>query len=304
MEVKDNAINRSIIIDNRKVNVTDYGQIPENPAWKIDSHLHDFFELHYIANGSGTNTSPDGQILLESGTLYIAKPGEAHAQVSNPKNPMKLFYVGFYFDGLESKEPWELEYAVSILKLQSRMVFDRFFPIEPIVARIVKEMSDHREHSSMMINHLFSQLFIEVFRSLKERFSRDENGICSNIEIIRSTIDYMKIHLSEPYDNALLANRICMSTSHFRRLFSQIVGIPPAKYFMNLRIELAKSLLSGSRSITNTAETVGFESVEHFSKTFKKHVGLCPSHYQKQRFEERSKQTGDTVNGYPTSFTF
>jgi AraC-like DNA-binding protein/mannose-6-phosphate isomerase-like protein (cupin superfamily) len=289
MEMKDSQMKSSIIIDNRKVNVMDYGQIPENPAWKIDSHKHDFFELHYIANGSGTNISPDGHIPLESGTLYIAKPGETHAQVSNPKDPMKLFYAGFYIDSLDSKEPWELEYAISILQLQSRIVFNRFYPIEPIVARIVKEMNERREHSSIMINHLFSQLFIEVFRSLKERFSLDESGKGSNIEMIRSTVEYMKQHLSEPYDNALLANRVCMSTSHFRRLFSQTVGIPPAKYFLLMRIEFAKSLLLGSRSVTDTAEIVGFESVEHFSKTFKKCVGLCPSHYQKHRDEEQSR---------------
>jgi AraC-like DNA-binding protein len=286
MSVTNIEFERFVPLHNRCVKLTNFGQVSENPSWKIDSHRHDFFELHYIDHGSGMNISSSGDIRLERGTLYIAKPGETHAQFSDPNDPMKLFYAGFYVDDLQSQEPWELEYANHFLTLQTRIVLEHFFPIEPIVSRIIQEMNDCREHSTMMIGHLFSQLFIEMFRSLKERFSDrgDRNaGIVDNVGMIRNTVDYMKNHLFASYENDFFAKRVCMSPSHFRRSFRQVVGVPPAKYFLNLKIEHAKLLLIGSRTVTETAEQVGFDSVEHFSKTFKKCVGMCPSHYQRQR---------------------
>jgi len=286
MSVTNIVFERHVPLNNRCVKLTNFGQVAENPSWKIDSHRHDFFELHYVDHGSGLNRSASGDIRLERGTLYIAKPGETHAQFSDPSDPMKLFYAGFYVDDLLSQEPWELEYAKAFLTLQTRIVLDRFFPIEPIVSRIFREMSERREHSTMMIELLFSQLFIEMFRTLRERFADGDDakaGLAANVEMIRDTVDFMKSHLSESYENDFFAKRICMSPSHFRRTFRHFVGVPPAKYFLNLKIEQAKSLLAGARTVTDVAEQVGFESVEHFSKTFKRCVGMCPSRFQRQR---------------------
>ncbi len=264
------------------VKVTNFGVVNEDPQWKIGSHQHDHFELHYIDNGLGINISPSSRITLSRGTLYIAKPGEAHAQASDPKQPMKLFYAGFHVTGARSIDPWELEYALHILHNESKAVFTNCFHLEPIIARIVRESTERNDYCGLMIESLFSQLMVELYRTIKER---NEGRTCagppSNAALIRETMAFMKQNVHMPYSTDVFAAMNCMSPGHFRRLFRQVAGLSPAKYFLALKIDYAKALLTASHTVSETAEKAGFESVQHFSKTFKKMTGVSPGRYGK-----------------------
>jgi AraC family transcriptional regulator len=66
-------------------------------------------------------------------------------------------------------------------------------------------------------------------------------------------------------------------------MFRLKVGMTPHKYLLKIRVEKAKELLSTNRySVTETAMLCGFESVPHFSDTFKKLTGYSPNSYKTQ----------------------
>jgi len=98
---------------------------------------------------------------------------------------------------------------------------------------------------------------------------------------VERTIAYMREHLSEPLDLALLARIGLLSKFHFLRVFTEITRTTPLHFLSCLRIERAKRLLADtSSSITEICLEVGYSSVGSFSHTFTQLVGLSPSDYR------------------------
>ena len=91
-------------------------------------------------------------------------------------------------------------------------------------------------------------------------------------------------NLTEGIDCKALAKSCALSTAQFYHLFREEYGMAPLEYRDTLLMRRAALLLKdGSFSVTEIAETLGFESVSYFSRFFKKHRGLSPSAYLKQK---------------------
>ena len=76
-----------------------------------------------------------------------------------------------------------------------------------------------------------------------------------------------------------------LSDAHFRRLFTQYMGVSPQKYLINLKINRAKELLAIGLSIADVAEQSGFTDFCYFSRIFKNYTGMTPVKYRKNFFE-------------------
>lgn len=79
-----------------------------------------------------------------------------------------------------------------------------------------------------------------------------------------------------------LSDAAGMSEVHFRRLFTGVFGVTPSQYLTAVRVREAKALLSsGSCTITEIAERVGYSSVYYFSRAFRRECGVTPSDFRK-----------------------
>ena len=93
---------------------------------------------------------------------------------------------------------------------------------------------------------------------------------------------YIESHYKEEIAVSDLAAICDLSETHLRRLFVRVLSCSPTEYRLNLRMQEAKDLLmSGSSSITEAAEAVGFEDANYFSRVFKKHTGRSPSSFMR-----------------------
>ena len=100
---------------------------------------------------------------------------------------------------------------------------------------------------------------------------------------IQRAVDYMIDHYNENIRNDDLAFMVGMSTVYFRKVFSEVYGMPPIAYIHSLRIKRAKEMLkSDFGSITSVAQSLGYASIYDFSRAFKNHTGLSPSGYLKE----------------------
>jgi AraC-like DNA-binding protein len=80
-----------------------------------------------------------------------------------------------------------------------------------------------------------------------------------------------------------LCERLGLSPSHVRRIFSENARMSPIKYLGYVRCEQAKSMLTSSNlSVGEIAESVGFSDPLYFSRLFKKNIGLSPLEYRKK----------------------
>lgn len=80
---------------------------------------------------------------------------------------------------------------------------------------------------------------------------------------------------------AQLSNR---SLSTFKRDFQKIYKIAPGEWLLEQRLNHALRLLRDShKTISETTFESGFESVSHFSRSFKKRFGVTPSAFKQER---------------------
>ncbi|MFS2097746.1 helix-turn-helix domain-containing protein [Variovorax sp. Varisp85] len=74
-----------------------------------------------------------------------------------------------------------------------------------------------------------------------------------------------------------------LSSFHFLRLFSQVLGVTPHQYLVRSRLRHAARLLAddGSRPVTEVALDVGFADLSNFVRTFRRAAGVSPGGFRK-----------------------
>ena len=94
----------------------------------------------------------------------------------------------------------------------------------------------------------------------------------------------VQTYLLQPLTIRELASLTNRSLSAFKREFSQQIGLSPAAYIRNQRLEYARMLLqTGSGNVSEVCMAVGYESVSHFIKNFRKRYGFTPNGYLKTK---------------------
>lgn len=122
--------------------------------------------------------------------------------------------------------------------------------------------------------HLLSLL------QLHQRAS-EPRGRSSEERILRS-IAVMHERLQEALSIADLAKQASLSVPHYCALFQRQAGSPPMRYFARLKMQHACELLDHTGlPIAEIAAAVGFADQLHFSRRFKKIIGVSPSAYRR-----------------------
>ncbi len=68
-----------------------------------------------------------------------------------------------------------------------------------------------------------------------------------------------------------------ISAGHLRRIFKRVKGYNPHEYFLEMRLEQAKEILSKtSQTLEEIGSQCGFGSSSDFCRVFAKHVGVSP----------------------------
>jgi transcriptional regulator GlxA family with amidase domain len=92
---------------------------------------------------------------------------------------------------------------------------------------------------------------------------------------------YIQNHTDEALNLEVLAEIACLSIPHFHRVFHAEVGENAASYVRRIRMERAGAKLRmGAVDIAQVAFSAGYGSHAAFSKTFKRHFGLCPGEFR------------------------
>jgi transcriptional regulator GlxA family with amidase domain len=111
-----------------------------------------------------------------------------------------------------------------------------------------------------------------------------------------SVIAIMEENLEEPLPRADLAERVGLSSRQLERLFRKYLGRTPTRYYLELRLSRARTLLhQTSMSILDVALACGFVSASHFSKCYREFFSRTPR-------EERAARTYP-IDGEPGSGT-
>ncbi len=95
---------------------------------------------------------------------------------------------------------------------------------------------------------------------------------------LQNAINYIEDHLTDEIDYSCLAQKACMSSYYFQRIFSALCGYTVGDYVRYRRLTLAGSeLLQQKAKVIDIALKYGYETPESFTRAFKEFHGITPS---------------------------
>jgi AraC-like DNA-binding protein len=159
-------------------------------------------------------------------------------------------------------EEWGM--AVDRSKLETA-----FFETKVISPRqhesVVKLLCIFAQHLSMLSNQVVVQ---------------QEN---SEPPVITRAKEFIHEHQTEELSLGQVAKAVNTSTFYFCKMFKKVTGINFTDYLSRVRIEKSKNLLlNPNLRVSEIAFEVGFQSLTHFNRVFKKILGQSPTEYRAQ----------------------
>jgi len=105
----------------------------------------------------------------------------------------------------------------------------------------------------------------------------------AEVPVIKKAKEYMREHQAEKISLGNVARAVNMSAFYFCKMFKKVAGINFTDYLSRVRIERAQNLLlNPNLRVSEIAFEVGFQSLTHFNRVFKKITGQSPTDYRAQ----------------------
>lgn len=207
----------------------------------------------------------------ESGDILINSPGHIIYHGPLPEAEQGFVNDWMVVDGQDFTELLN-RYPLP-LNQTFRVRDDHLF--RKYTSRIQREFRSSKVGAKELISSLITQMLIELHRSYTRTVSID--APYSSISAVHDKI------LEDPakkWTLAEMAKQSRYSVSRFSELYCQLYGKSPMDDVIEERIRLAKQFLdSGQASISHIADICGFNSINYFSRYFKKRVGCTPTEY-------------------------
>lgn len=167
---------------------------------------------------------------------------------------------GLYDRAAKLVEDWGLQIDQNELKTA-------FFNTPVLSAKqhdsAVKLLQIFAQHLSMLSNQLIVQ---------------QENA---EPPVITRAKEYIREHQSEDLSLGQVAKAVNTSTFYFCKIFKKATKLNFTDYLSRLRVERAKNLLlNPNLRVSEIAYEVGFQSLTHFNRVFKRIAGVAPTEYR------------------------
>jgi AraC-like DNA-binding protein len=140
-----------------------------------------------------------------------------------------------------------------------------------------KVVSRKQQESAVKLLSIFAQHLAMISNQV---IIQQENA---ESPVITRAKDYICEHQSEKLSLGQVARAVNMSAFYFCKMFKKITGVNFTDYLSRVRIEKAKNLLlNPNLRVSEIAFEVGFQSLTHFNRVFKKLLGQSPTDYRAQ----------------------
>ena len=107
-------------------------------------------------------------------------------------------------------------------------------------------------------------------------------------DLMQKAVQFLNAHYAQRMDLTTASTHLHMSAAHFSKVFKEETGQGFVHYLNQIRVERSKDLLRDhSVSLAAITEMVGFEDQSYFTKVFRRHTGMSPGQYRKNRGQPR-----------------
>ena len=165
---------------------------------------------------------------------------------------------------------------------------------------MLAEFNQQLPYSFEYLSNCLENIMILTWRTFTQHNLRTEPGAdAPNPRVVGTTvytlIKYIEDHIFSIPDIRTLAQEMHFSYTYISHVFKQKTGMTLQRYILQVKIDKSKELILDDRwTLSEIANMLNYESLQSFSKAFKKEVGMSPS-----EFKRRSLTAGESSSPTP-----
>ncbi|WP_026703577.1 AraC family transcriptional regulator [Flavobacterium soli] len=239
----------------------------EHQTTEFPKHFHETFCISLIHLGTEQIDFENNSLFCEAGSISITNPYEIH---SNPlidvKAPLKFDTIYIPNEimkyGLDGKNIIFLNRKISSKKanqyflnlknaIESQNDLEIDFCLKQFTKAIHSYSQENKEEYQTLNFSSFREINTFVENNIQNRFSLDELSALANI-----------------------------NKFGFVKKFKASTGMTPMHYILMKKIFSSKKLLDQNTDLTEIAYHYNFTDLAHYSKTFKRFIGVSPTKYK------------------------
>lgn len=294
-------IDKNRILDVKKMNlVTIESENTHDPDTLVhrltragSQPIHRNYGLWIIGGGTGGRTIPDsfricpkryfefysishmfdgrGKLWLAEGEQeYALSPGDCVLISPNTINR----YGGA--EGLPYVED-SIQFCGPIAEMlfHSGIIRDGAFPIGKVrrLLPIIQLLQDPAVDAQIRANIELQKLLVDLY--LERRIAHND------YPQVERLIREIKSHIDRWWTVSEMSELCNMSDDQLRRVFVATTGMKPKLYVDQLKLKKAAEMLTGTRlKVSEIAEQLGYVDQYHFSRRFKKLMGVSPAKFR------------------------
>lgn len=263
-------------------------------------HSHDYTQIWYVTRGKCEHYVEGQFYMMAAGDTFLIPPKVEHKTVLCPDSAVISCELSLKAVLPDTKYPQEKDLK-SYLDLMSMMNFlqdsksrwPRFMfrsEVRPVVDQLMREILEEFQEEKPCYQDMLRVKIQELLLLFIREFivSPDYQATDAIYERNRPLMEKAIRYIDEHYAEQLMLEDVCkvstLSKTYFCYLFKLMTKKTFVEYLTECRIQEALRLLENADySIQNISEMLGFNDAAHFSRTFKKQVGMSPRGYRKLR---------------------
>ncbi len=253
-------------------------------------HFHNYLEIGYCYDGSGTLTIAN-QKLRYSGNMFSIIPANVpHTTNSDPGHICKWEFLFIDIDPYVRNEMRDAilstSRALQIINGSGRLFEDSRYPrLGQLIRIIIEECRSNLPNSRECLKGYLRALVIEILR-LNDQGSAAGSGLWLN-RYVEKAIAHIEQHYMEDIRVPDIAAACGLSESHFRRVFEETTGVRPNDYLNMVRVNKAcEMMLKKDSSMEDIGKAVGFQTTSGFNRNFKRLTGFSPLQWKNKGMRE------------------
>lgn len=241
------------------------------PANDIDN----CYKIYYMLGGEAVVSSGSEQIELCTSNLYFINGYKLTSQYC--ADFMSVEWLHFKPDSVYLNHLLKSSPLVSQLDIP---IFSSFLPIFGKLSNYF-EVSDSNNNNRILSIEIQSMLQFVLAKILK-RINTNDLEDSNDFNRLLPALEFINLHCFSTISLEMLADKCCLSSNYFHRVFKKNFGITPFDYIMKMRMEKAiRMLIYTDIPVKQVAFTVGFEDEAYFSRMFSKIYNESPGKYRK-----------------------
>lgn len=239
----------------------------ENQTTEFPKHFHETFCFSFIYKGVNQIDFENQSIYSEAGCISIVNPYEIHSNPLINCEPLTKFETIYV--------PKDI--MKHVLKGKNIKFIDRKITNKKANQLFLKLKNalNTKDHKTIEI-HLYQ--FINALRFCAEENEQEYLGL--NFDGFNQIDKYIEDHIYDKFCLNELAKLANINKFGFSKKFKMATGMTPMNYILMRKVFSSKKLINSNSELTEIAYQYNFTDLAHFSKTFKRFIGISPKKYK------------------------